>query len=672
MEPPLVALVMAALVVAALVIVTLVRAAPASASVSPAHGAATGGATVSGTTPDFGFVQISVGREHTVALTADGQAYAWGDTYYGKLGDDGPLNVYVQRPVKVAQGSLKFKKVSAGNLHSLALTTDGRIFAWGYNGSGRLGDGTTTNRRAPVAVSHGSLRFKDIAAAQGHSVALTTAGRAYSWGDNNYRRLGVDGVDLSLTPVAVSGGQTFASIWAGSDSTSSFGVTSGGQAYGWGRNVVGEIGIGSSTGVGADHKNGVITPTAVRQGGARVRKIVNHFNVTFALTTDGRVLSAGYQFGYEGPAAVPPEQHELSAVAHGSLRFTQLATGGHLLGLTADGKVYAWGNNDEGELGDGTFRTVNYTPRQVNLGGARATYVDSGSYFSLAQTVDGVVRGWGYNATRSGRLGHGAETTRELTPVSGPAWRVTDVRFGGRSILDLAATGGSWQGKTPGPETPGVVAVQVTTTLHGGSSSTGLTQVVRAGDYLYGTPAATRTALSVSGKKVVGQTQALTARVAPAAAGKVTFTNGAKVLATVAVTNGGATVKVKLPAGKHRLAASFAPTSIAHRASKTAISTVTIAKAKPTISVKAPKKVKRGKNARVTVRVSASGLTATGKVTVSVAGRKASGTLKKGKITLTVKKLRKTGAKQRVIVTYSGNASIKKATSKSAVVAVRQ
>ena len=129
-------------------------------------------------------------------LTSDGKVFAWGENSSGQLGN-GTTNDSTTPVAVDMRGALSGKTVTAiaaGSYHTLVLTSDGKVFAWGYNGWGQLGDGTTTHRTTAVAVDmSGALLGKTvtaIAGGGGHTVALTSDGKVFAWGQNTYGQLG--------------------------------------------------------------------------------------------------------------------------------------------------------------------------------------------------------------------------------------------------------------------------------------------------------------------------------------------------------------------------------------------------------------------------------------------------------------------------------------------------
>ena len=188
------------------------------------------------------FTSISVGGSHTGGVTASGNGYCWGANGYGQIGSTAAV-IHQVTPIEIS-GGYSFSSVQAGGYHSCGLTTGGAALCWGSNLAGQLGDGTTTDSDTPVTVS-GGIVFTDVwASLYRHSCGLTAAGVAYCWGWNDNGELG-DGTTTSRSvPTAVSGGYTFTSISPGSDH--SCGLMAGGVAYCWGRNAYGQIGDGTT------------------------------------------------------------------------------------------------------------------------------------------------------------------------------------------------------------------------------------------------------------------------------------------------------------------------------------------------------------------------------------------------------------------------------------------
>ncbi|MCX5985064.1 MAG: hypothetical protein NTX54_00895 [Chloroflexi bacterium] len=207
------------------------------------------------------FMALVAGGYHTCGLVSGGTAYCWGSNEKGQVGDgtSGSPSQYWSAdrtsPVAVT-GGRAYTALVAGGTHTCGLATSGTAYCWGYNSNGQLGDGTSgstsnpssADRSAPVAVS-GGLTYVGLVAGGSYTCGLVSGGTAYCWGDNGAGQLG-DGSATDRTapvpaPVAVSGGRNFTALAAGGQHTC--GLVSGGTAYCWGGNSEGQLGDGSQT-----------------------------------------------------------------------------------------------------------------------------------------------------------------------------------------------------------------------------------------------------------------------------------------------------------------------------------------------------------------------------------------------------------------------------------------
>jgi alpha-tubulin suppressor-like RCC1 family protein len=183
------------------------------------------------------FIQISASDEHTCGVTTDSLVYCWGRGQYGRLGNGGTGNRV--RPAPVA-GGRRFRQVNTGLFHTCAVTSADRAYCWGDNGWGQLGDGTKTARLTPVLVAGASLRFQRLSAGTAHTCGVNTGDRAaYCWGDNGSGTLGDGTTTDRLTPVRVAGGLSFLQVEAGGGHTC--GLATNNRAYCWGANVSGQV-----------------------------------------------------------------------------------------------------------------------------------------------------------------------------------------------------------------------------------------------------------------------------------------------------------------------------------------------------------------------------------------------------------------------------------------------
>jgi alpha-tubulin suppressor-like RCC1 family protein len=207
------------------------------------------------------FTQIRAGYAHSVALTATGVAYAWGRNYFGQLGDGTTTDSDTPVPVTMREGVL-FVTISAGTAHNLALTATGDIYGWGRNNFYQISGGSSGApylTMAKVFVPTG-VTIAAVSAGQDHSLALSTTGVAYGWGGNTYGQAGNGCWCSSPREVTMPEGISFSAISAGG--VHSLALSTAGDAYGWGHNAWGEIGDGTTSQRNAP--TAAVMPTEIR------------------------------------------------------------------------------------------------------------------------------------------------------------------------------------------------------------------------------------------------------------------------------------------------------------------------------------------------------------------------------------------------------------------------
>ena len=187
---------------------------------------------------------VAAGDDYTVAIKDDGSLWAWGSNLYGQLGDG--TNEYKYTPTQEATGATNWFTISAGDQHTVALKSDGTLWARGHNGYGQLGDGTfITHKNTPTQESTGATDWSAVAAGLKHTVALKSDGTLWSWGWNGQGQLG-DGTTVDKTnPTQESTGATdWSAITAGF--YHAVALKSDGTLWAWGSNGQGRLGDGSN------------------------------------------------------------------------------------------------------------------------------------------------------------------------------------------------------------------------------------------------------------------------------------------------------------------------------------------------------------------------------------------------------------------------------------------
>lgn len=375
---------------------------------------------------------------------ANTRLFAWGSNGSGQLGNNSITDSPIPTPVNeeaLLVGKTIFDTASGSN-HSIALTSDGRVASWGYNAFGQLGNGTFNDSNIPISVTGTALSGKTviaIAAGQFHNLALCSDGTLVAWGYNFYGQLGNGTTTNSNSPVAVSrtgvlSGKTIISIAAGS--YHSFALCSDGTLASWGYNGNGELGNG---GTGFSQLPVAVDTSGVLAGKSITSVCAGSFH-SFALCNDGTLASWGYNGnGQLGDNSTQSRRIPVLVDRTGILsgkQITKVSAGYyHSFALNSDGSLAAWGNNTNGELGDGT-NLQRITPAAVVSGGALTgkTVVDlsSGAVHSLVTCSDGSICSWGYNG--EGELGAGTLGSSNVpVVVNASALRVGEFYALGRS-----------------------------------------------------------------------------------------------------------------------------------------------------------------------------------------------------------------------------------------------
>jgi adhesin/invasin len=287
--------------------------------------------------------------------------------------------------------------VAAGALHACGRSVDGVAYCWGANNLGSVGDGNPGARTTPSAISSNSL-FTLLSSGADFSCGITTQGSAFCWGANINGELGKGSGGSSSVPVAVAGGHTFTSIATNriGGTNHACGIATGGQLWCWGSNSKGQLGIGTTGGT----RN---APVQVDAGNSYVQVAAGGL-YSCAIRTGGAAYCWGdNEFGQLGDGSTDARTTP-TAVA-GGLSFTQLAASQiHTCGLATDGTVYCWGLNGLGRIGQDTIVPESLTPLQVP-GLTGIVEIAAGENHTCARDGSGQVWCWGEN--NAGQLGDG-------------------------------------------------------------------------------------------------------------------------------------------------------------------------------------------------------------------------------------------------------------------------
>ena len=366
---------------------------------------------------------MAAGREHSCALTADGTAFCWGSNEFGQLGVSATDEtcVRVDRPIDcrrfavAVNTTLRFRKIAAGGVHTCAIAMDDRVYCWGDNLRGALGDPSLRVSYTPAPIASTS-HFLDVAAGSQHTCAIRLDGVAACWGHNDWGQLGAGSSAASIsTPVSVVGSTRYAAISASGER--SCGRALDGAGFCWGRSWAGIA--GGSTGTRAQ-----TTPARV-QGSLVFRSLEAGANTTCGVTLDDAAYCWEANFsGTIGDGTLTPNQ--IPQPVGGGRTFVIVRSGSvHTCGLDESGQAHCWGAGGRGELGVSPV-LLNARCGEARTPCARAPLPVSGwrqfsaiatgqGNHNCALTFAGNVYCWG--AGDMGQRGDGRASFAEWSPV---------------------------------------------------------------------------------------------------------------------------------------------------------------------------------------------------------------------------------------------------------------
>jgi len=318
------------------------------------------------------WTSVSAGHFFSMALGNDGNVYAWGSNSNGQLGNgtttDSNTPVKVQLPTGVTATA-----IACGHYHGLAVGSDGNVYAWGMNNNGQLGNGTTTDSDVPVKVNlPGGFTPAKLCAGWYYSFALGTDGSLYAWGGNGQGQLGIGSTTNAPQPALVplpTGVTKWTAIYGGIYFTAAMGDD--GNLYEAGvvnvSNNYGELGTGSATAssstfVKANMPAGVTSWKGIALTGSSVLAIGGD-NVLYGWGYGGSGEMGNGTGGSE--AAINPVPVKVSMPT--GVTAVQVSAGrNHGLALGSDGNIYVWGQGTQGQIGNG-IAVASYVPVLIQL-----------------------------------------------------------------------------------------------------------------------------------------------------------------------------------------------------------------------------------------------------------------------------------------------------------------
>uniref|UniRef100_A0A1S4H7N6 HECT-type E3 ubiquitin transferase n=1 Tax=Anopheles gambiae TaxID=7165 RepID=A0A1S4H7N6_ANOGA len=328
-------------------------------------------------------IQIAGGEQTLYAVTPDGKLYATGYGAGGRLGVGGTDSVTTPTLVESLQHvMIKKVAVNSGGKHCLALSSDGEVFSWGEGEDGKLGHGNRDSYDRPKLIeSLSGIGVVDIACGSAHSACITIQGHVLTWGKGRYGRLGHGDSEDQLQPKLVEAllGYRAIDIACGSGDAQTLCITDDDNVWSWGDGDYGKLGRGGS--------DGCKVPMKIESlAGLGVTKVECGSQFSVALTRSGSVYTWGkgdyHRLGHGNTDHV---RRPKKVAALQGKKIISIATGSlHCVACSDAGEVFTWGDNDEGQLGDGTVSAIQ-RPRLVqSLQGKHIVKVICGSAHTLA------------------------------------------------------------------------------------------------------------------------------------------------------------------------------------------------------------------------------------------------------------------------------------------------
>lgn len=337
---------------------------------------------------------------------------------------------------RLSRAELLRKQVTAGFGHSCAIAFDNRVYCWGYNVNGQLGNNSYATSYIPVLVNTDPVINRNfittIAAGSAHTCAADSSGNAYCWGNNYKEQIGLDkSTTTAKNPTLVSGLSGVTQLTAGDYHTCA--IVESGRVYCWGSNGYGQLGIGATAAPDtcSDGYGCTNTPMLVTiSGNPIIKSIISGHGHTCALDTTGKVYCWGEnnvdQLGIASSDTCAGTDCSKSPIhisvldSKGVVALNSSSGNGNAVcAITSAGTAYCWGADGSGQLGDGatTNRFASVTgANTITISGKKIIAMSVGDYHTCAITLDNLAYCWGANG--SGQLGIGNYTTPVKTPTA--------------------------------------------------------------------------------------------------------------------------------------------------------------------------------------------------------------------------------------------------------------
>jgi alpha-tubulin suppressor-like RCC1 family protein len=336
------------------------------------------------------WTSVSAGNSFSLGIK-ENKLYAWGQNTSGQLAQGDTIARL--SPTQVGLNDWSVIATSETNNFAGAIDSTNTLFLWGVNTNYQLGDGTTVSKSSPVAVfATGTSSYVQVSVGASHTLAVQNDGTLWAWGSNANSILGLGNTETRSIPTQIGTDSNWSLVSAGSDH--SMAIKTNNTLWGWGSNVLGQIGLLTTT----------YSWTLVSQAGGDA-------NSSFAIRNDGLLFAWGQN--NVGQLGLNDTITRSSPVQIGNSSWTTVAHNlSHTIAVKVDGTLWAWGLNSDGRLGDNSIISKS---SPVLVSGDRSNYVQvaAGQGMGYAITSDNTLYAWGRN--NEGQLGQS-----NLVTVSNP------------------------------------------------------------------------------------------------------------------------------------------------------------------------------------------------------------------------------------------------------------
>ena len=332
---------------------------------------------------DETIVSVSAGMLHGSFLTEGGDVYIWGFGNTGRLGLGDQETVLSATKITGALDDANIVIIEHGNGVSFAISDTGDLYGWGQNTSGQLGLGDEDNRYEPVKIDVDGKTVVSVSSGTSHTLVLTSDGSVYGFGANRDGQADPDElegpgdpVNEILTPQLVEGLPADI-VGISADTQTSFAITSDGRVFGWGENEFGQLFVGEDNGDGTfvptDAK--VLEPRELVELPDDVIDVKAGARWAVALTDDGDVYmwgpnDEGPSGGLDGDPAAESDVnfYPVEIAALESVNVVEISTGPNsIIATAADGTIYSFGLNGDGRLGFDSDGAAVFEPTIVDF-----------------------------------------------------------------------------------------------------------------------------------------------------------------------------------------------------------------------------------------------------------------------------------------------------------------